>query len=237
MPSRPAPAPQLRLTRRGFRITCFGHVISEGLREPGPTDSIFDLLAAAAVVLTPGPRLGVLGLGGGGVVAPLRSLGHQAPLVGVDLDPAGPAAFRRHAPLLARRVRMTLGDALVWLRRQRRPFDALIEDLSVARDGDLVMPPVCFEGLPRMLSAALGPSGVAIVSAFSPPGGRWTRHLERLRGPFPHALVIVSTDFDNRILALSRRSLSARDTSHRLRRALGAIGSSQANRFHVRSWR
>ena len=61
-------------TRRGARIVDDDVVLSEILAKPGPTHSLFDLLAAAVATLAPGPRFAMLGFAGGGIVAHNTSL-------------------------------------------------------------------------------------------------------------------------------------------------------------------
>jgi hypothetical protein len=56
---------RIERTRRGARMIEGDVVLSEILARPGPTHSLFDLLAAAVTALSPGPRLAVLGFAGG----------------------------------------------------------------------------------------------------------------------------------------------------------------------------
>ena len=58
-------------TRRGARLVERGLVLSEILGEPGPTHSLFDVLAVAVAALG-GSRTLVLGCAGGGVVAKIQ---------------------------------------------------------------------------------------------------------------------------------------------------------------------
>jgi len=77
---------KIERTRRGARIREGDVILSEILALPGPTHSLFDLLAAGIAALAPGPRVAMLGFAGGGVVAPLRAMGWNHPLCCVDLS-------------------------------------------------------------------------------------------------------------------------------------------------------
>jgi hypothetical protein len=224
-------------TRRGARLLHDGHVVSEILAAPGPTHSLFDVLAAAAVVVAGGPRLALLGFGGGSTVAALRALGWDHPLDAVDLSETGTRAFRSLAAGWAGRLNVATDEASAWLRRQRRPFDVIIEDLSVPIPGDLVMPAVCADPLPRLIAARLRPSsGVAIINCFSPGPRGWRSLLARLLAPGWSARVLLLDDFDHRLLVVGRRLLPSRAFAHRLRRVLERLGSRQARRVHVRAF-
>jgi len=76
-------------TKHGLRLSQHGVVISELRTSPGPTHSVFDVLAATIAVLAPKNRIGVLGFAGGGMMSPLRGLGVEAAIDSVDLDRAG----------------------------------------------------------------------------------------------------------------------------------------------------
>jgi len=94
-------------------------VISEILSAPGPTHSVFDVLAAAVVLLYRGPRVALLGFAGGGVVAPLRAMGFSGTLDVVDLDDRGERIFRAVSGAWRGPVKFELGEASEWLRRRQ----------------------------------------------------------------------------------------------------------------------
>ena len=85
--------PELQRTPGGARLLQNGSVLSEVLSQPGPTDSVFDVLAAA-LNLSKGTHAGILGFAGGGVIAPLRAMGGRHTISGVDLDESGYKLFR-----------------------------------------------------------------------------------------------------------------------------------------------
>src|SRR6187402_1025733 len=102
-------------TKHGLRLSQHGVVISELRTSPGPTHSVFDVLAALIAILAPVGRIGVLGFAGGGMMAPLRGLGVESTIDSVDLDRAGYDLFRRHCPAWAEQVNWREADAVAWL--------------------------------------------------------------------------------------------------------------------------
>jgi len=221
-------------TRTGLRFSAHGVVISELCTRPGPTHSVFDVLAALIAVLRPAGRVGVLGFAGGGMMAPLHALGVKARLHCVDLDRACYEIFRQHCPEWAEGIRWTHADALAWLRRQRTPFDLILEDLTIAHDGDVVKPGVTWSALPDLIPQRLVPgSGVAVCNLLLPPSGRWQPGLGDLAARFRTVRVVNFDDFENRILIGGEALPSARQLSVQLRGALGRIRSRQARRIRV----
>lgn len=221
-------------TRRGARIEQHGVLLSEVAARAGPTHTLFDVLAAALVVLARGPRLGLLGFAGGSVVAPLRALGVHGPLSAVDLSRAGEPLFRSVCGAWAGRVHLAQDDAARWLARGQARFDALLEDLSVPTDGDLVKPEVCFARLPALAAARLGPDGVYVANLLPTPGWPFTRALPAVRAPFAHALEVRLRDYTNRLVLAAQRPLPARDVGRALAAALARLRSRQHGGTSVR---
>jgi hypothetical protein len=220
-------------TRRGARLVQDGLVLSEIAAAPGPTDSLFDVLAAAVAALAPGPRVGLLGFAGGGLVAPLRAMGFGHPLLAVDLSLAGHRLFRELSGPWAGQVEVQEADALAWLARQRRPFDLLLEDLSVATSAGVTKPGVSLGPLPALVCRRLAPRGVAVTNVLPVPGLPWREVEARILDGHAHALRILPLEYENRILVAGRALETAAVVSRRLRRFLAAIGSDQARRIRV----
>jgi len=223
------------LTRRGVRLIEGGAVISEILSVPGPTDSVFDVLAAAVVVLHGGPRLALLGFAGGGVVAPLRAMGFNGALDVVDLDDRGERIFRSVSGAWRGPVSFELGEASEWLRSKRGKFDSIIEDLSVVGPRGVTKPDVSVRALPRLVKSRLNPRGVAVFNLLPVKGWTWPELVESVGGPFRERRIVSFTEFENRVLVAGRTLPSARQLSVALREALGAIGSKIADGIAVRT--
>jgi spermidine synthase len=88
---------------------------------------------AAPVLLVPRarPRVLLLGLGAGSAAAAVRVLCPAAEIVGVERDREVLRAARRHFGLDRHRVEVVADDAFDYLRRERRRFDLVVEDLFV----------------------------------------------------------------------------------------------------------
>lgn len=225
----------IRPTRHGLRLSQHGVVISELRTSPGPTHSVFDVLAALITILDRGPRLGVLGFAGGGMMAPLAALGFQGRLETVDLDAGSFQLFEEHCPAWSHHVRFHLGDAAAWLNRQRRPFDLLMDDLSIPRDGDVHKPAICWEQIPNLIRGHLKPGGVAIFNLLEPRPGRWNPEFDRIAARFESVRVVHFDEYENRILIAGSDLPKAAALSIRLRRELTRLRSRQATRIRVRA--
>jgi hypothetical protein len=82
------------------------------------------VLAAAVVVCAPGPRVAMLGFAGGGMMAPLRKMGGEHAVSAVDLDDAGHRLYSGIVGDWGGELEFTRGDAVKWLRGQRRKVKA-----------------------------------------------------------------------------------------------------------------
>lgn len=224
-------------TRQGLRLSQHGVVISELRTSPGPTHSVFDVLAGLVAVLAPPGRVGMLGFAGGGMLAPFAGLGWTRRFDAVDLDADAYELFRRHCPRWQDQAAWHQGDAVAWLRRQRTRFGLLLDDLSVPVDGDVFKPAVCWEALPALIRTRLRPDGVAVFNLLRSPGDVWTRTVPRVAEHFGEARVILLDDFENRLLVAGATLPSARELTFQLRVALRRLRSRQAERFQVRTVR
>jgi hypothetical protein len=222
-------------TKYGLRLSQHGVVISELRTASGPTHSIFDVLAALIIILRPAGQVGVLGFAGGGMLAPLRGLGMNAPFATVDLDQASYDLFCRHCPQWVTGVQWEHADAVQWLQRQPRKFDLLMDDLSVPQAGDVVKPDICWRVVPDLIHRRLKSGGIAVFNLMAPPGGRWREGLAEITRSFSAARIIHLDDFENRILITGRELPSAQILGTRLRQVLRQLRSRQAGRVHVRS--
>lgn len=225
-------------TGRGLRLLNGRHTITEVLTRPGPTHSVFDVLGACAALLSTGGPMAVLGFAGGGLMAPLRALGCDVAVSGVDLSLDGARAFKRVSRHWAGAYQVVESDAADFLLRSKRPFDLIIEDLSLQIPGDVIKPMVSLEVLPGRIAASLAPGGTAIVNVLPVSGMRLREVVSRLAKPLARAGCELSFDaFDNRILVLGRRVPPPATFGRALRAALRTLRSRQANQIHVRRWR
>jgi len=100
----------------------------------GVTGVVWWALASPVVLLLKKkrrPRVLLLGLAGGSVGQAVRALAPEAELVGVDRDRDVLRAARRHFGMDALGIEVIAADAFHYLRRERRRFDLIVEDLFV----------------------------------------------------------------------------------------------------------
>ena len=223
-------------TRRGVRLIERGLVVSEVVRRPGPTNSLFDALAASIAALAPGERVCVLGFAAGGIVAPLRAMGFGHPIQAVDLSLEGERIFREHSGPWAGRIEVHEDDALRWLRRRRGRWDLILEDLSVSTEHEVTKPAVSLSELPPLMKKRLAPRGIASFNVLPVSGYAWRHLLARIAAPWGRAQVVEFDEWENRML-LAGALPPARRTSRLLKRHLRAIGSNQADGLRVRTLR
>lgn len=223
-------------TRNGLRLSQHGVVISEMRLRPGPTHSLFDVLASLVVILGPQGRVGLLGFAGGGMMAPLRALGWNLPLDAVDLDGDAFQLFKRHCHSWSGTLHWHHREASEWLRAQpQRSFDLIVEDLSMPEGGDVFKPAVCWEMLPELIRQRLKPDGVAVFNLIKPRNGRWNPGMHRIAREFPCHLSIRLQEYENLIVIAADNLPPARELGLHLRRRLQELGSRQAARIQVAS--
>ena len=207
-----------------------GFVISKVLSHPGPTNSIFDVLAAA-MNLSTGTRAGILGFAGGGVVAPLRAMGGRHDLAGVDLDDTGYKLFCEVSDDWRGAVKFSKADATEWLHSQRLPFDVLLEDLSIPRDDRVFKPFETFDTLPQLTRAKLNTDGLAVFNLLPDANIPWPKMFEQVSQPFRYGIRISIHSFLNQVLVLSDNDFL--QCSSKVEQHLAAIQSAMSENIEV----
>lgn len=195
-----------RVTRQGLELRVDGTLAS--LLRPGRVTSgpVWDAIAAPLLALPPGRlrRLLMLGFGGGSVARLARALAPSVRIVGVERDQEVLAVARRDFGLDALEVEVVVDDALSFLKRERRVFDAVVEDLFGGSLGSLHKPDWLLDHYPLLLQR-VAPGGVLITNTVHE-----NRKLARIlkRGPGTLLRVAVRHHF-NHILALGPAGLEA----------------------------
>lgn len=228
---------QIIQTPHGLRLRQHGVVISELRTSPGPTHSVFDVLATLLVELQPVGATGVLGFAGGGMVAPLCALGWRVPLTAVDLDRSSYELFCAHCPHWVDLVHWHHAEAAAWLRQQTQKFSLLLDDLSIPTHNDVIKPEISWTVLPDLIREYLEANGCAIFNLVSPPAAGWRHGLEQITTGFTQVYVLHLDEFENRIVIAGRRLPDSRRLGQRLQRLLRKLGSRQAGRVRLRRWR
>lgn len=122
----------MRRGRDGIELRVDGTLASLHRPDGAVTGVVWWALAAPIVLLPPRRRrVLLLGLAGGSVAGAVRALEPQAEIVGVEHDAEVVRMARQHLGLDRLNVELAMGDALDFLRRDRRRFDLIVEDLFV----------------------------------------------------------------------------------------------------------
>lgn len=215
-----------------------GATLSEVLRAPGPTHSVFDVLAAAMAAFAPAnqaqARIALLGFAGGALVAPLRAMNCEAPLRCVDIDLAGLEVFERLCGGWAGKVEVQSADAVAFLRRQRTPFDMIIDDLSVLGPEGETKPEVSLDPLPRLIRENLKPGGIAITNVLDMPKRPFTELERTIAAPWRATASVQIDEHVNRVLLSANNLPSARMLNKTMNDLLHEIGSTLYRGIKVR---
>lgn len=222
-------------TRSGARMMQHGCVLSVTLKKPGPTHSVFDVLATLVHLLAPGPNVVLLGFAAGGVIPPLRALGGVHAVTGIDLDRVGHDLFREYDHGWHGAVTFRQENAVSWLRRTGFRWDMIIDDLSVEIDDDVVKPAATFNVLPALISKRLARDGLVMTNWLPDHDLDWKQSIAPIIRRHSRAVAVQFDEFQNRIVVAGSSLASASLISRRLNKALFALGSRQARRVSVRT--
>jgi spermidine synthase len=206
----------VREGRHGRELRVDGTLASYYRPGAAATGTVWDAIAAPILALEPRRRRSalVLGLGGGSATRLIRTLAPEAHIVGVELDADVVAAARSYFDLDALGVEIVLGDALSVLRRERRCFDIVIEDVFVGTNRHVRKP----EGFPlpglELAWRRVARGGVLISNTIheAPAVARALRQV----APGHTLLSVGVRDYYNHILAVGPDSLAARQLRARL---------------------
>ena len=218
--------------KKSMRVVEGNTLLSVLPDRPGPTQSVWDVMAACAK-LAPGTRVALLGFAGGGIIAPLRAMGLNSRIEAVDLSRLGESRFRKVTAGWPGTVRLTRTDAARWLRGRKSRFDLIIEDLSIAMPSGVTKPSMSADTLPQLMKKRLTPGGVAVVNLLPIPGVPWRRLLERISSPYREVCWVGFDEYENRLMIGARSLPPARRVSLLIRSVLRSIGSRLSTRISV----
>jgi len=180
----PRPRVEIRRVRGGLELRIDGTQASVYRPGGGVTGVVWWALASPVLLLPGNPRRRVLllGLGAGSVGRAIRALDPGAEIVGVELDAEVVRLARRHFDLDGLGLELVQDDALDYLRRERRRFDMIVEDLFVGHSRTVRKPEWLLGEGYRLIRRRLRPGGIvvsntihempAILRAMRPFGGR-----------------------------------------------------------------
>ena len=224
---------RIRHHEDGVSIEENGCVLCELPRSPGPTHSIWDVLACAVQLFAPGSRMAMLGFAGGGMVGAMRAIGCEQEVEGVDLWAEGFEVFREVAADWSGVVHFHPEDAVAWMRRQQTLFDVIVEDLSVPLEGDVVKPEVSWVDLPPLMRRRLKKNGVVISNLLPTPGISWEEMIAACR--VGSGVVVEFESYYNRVLIQGSSVGRARSCGDRLRKLMRLLGSDLTDDIRLRT--
>jgi spermidine synthase len=217
---RSGPRVDVRLTRHGRELRIEGTLASYYHRGQAMTGSVWDGLAAPLAVLAPERvrRVLILGLGGGSAARALRALAPSAAIVGVESDLRVIKAARRWLELDSLGLEIVHESALRFLRRDRRRFDLVLEDVFLASQGNAWKPDWLPEPGLSLAASRLAAGGLLVSNTID----ETTAIVRAYRRLFGRALTLRLRDYENTIVmggtALSARAVRARIASRGLLR-------------------
>ena len=178
------PHVEIRRVRGGLELRIDGTQASVH-RTGGALTGVVWWALASPILLLPRRRrrrVLLLGLAAGSVGRALRALDSTAEIVGVELDREVVRLARRYFGLDCLGIELVVGDALEFLRHDRRRFDLIVEDLFVGPSRSVRKPDWLLGEGYRLIRKRLRPGGYvvsntihempAIVRAMRPIGGR-----------------------------------------------------------------
>lgn len=178
------------------------------------TGLVWDMLAAAALLgARPEPRsVLMLGLAGGTSLRILRRLLPACRFTAVDIDGEIVRLARQHMALDATGCEVVIGDAYEWLRRNRRTFDVVVDDIYLAGRVDVFRPQAMDPRLLGHLRRCVAPGGVLAVNLVTGPGHRTVQSATRriLRSAFAEVRSVTSPAAMNEVLVAGAAVATAR---------------------------
>ncbi len=168
------------------------------------TGLAWDLLAAAALLRPAGkPRsLLMLGLAGGTSLRILRHLLPDCKFTAVDIDGEIVELARKHMELGEVGINVHIGDAYVWLEKNRKRFDVVIDDIYLAGKTDVFRPKTWDPVLMDHLKRAVAPGGLLAVNLVTGTGHRAMQTATRgiLRQSYDEVRSLTTDESMNEVL-------------------------------------
>lgn len=168
------------------------------------TGLAWDPLAAAALLFPAGKPATILMLGVAGGTA-LRTLHHllpEASLTGIDLDTELIALAEKEMRLGETGAEIVIADAYVWMKKNKRRFDVILDDLYLAGDEDVFRADTCDGDWLGLLKRSLAPGGILALNLVTGPGHRAKQSATRknIAARFPRVRSLSTEESLNEIL-------------------------------------
>ena len=168
------------------------------------TGLAWDLLAAAPILRPSGKPASILMLGVAGGTA-LRTLRHLLPevsLTGIDLDAELIDLAEKEMHLAETGAEIVIADAYAWMKKNKRRFDVILDDLYLAGDEDVFRAEACDADWLGHLKRSLAPGGLLALNLVTGPGHRAKQSATRknLAARFPRVRALTTEESLNEIL-------------------------------------
>ena len=168
------------------------------------TGLAWDLLAASAMLRPAGKPASILMLGVAGGTA-LRTLRHLLPevsLTGIDLDAEFIDLAEKEMHLAETGAEIVIADAYEWVKKNKRRFDVIIDDLYLAGAEDVFRADTCDADWLGLLKGSLAPGGILALNLVTGPGHRAKQSATRknLAARFPCIRALTTEESLNEIL-------------------------------------
>ncbi|MED5239113.1 MAG: hypothetical protein VX379_06015 [Pseudomonadota bacterium] len=211
--------------RKGKKLELYANGVQHSEFHPGRllTGSVWDLLWLPALLQDPGRyrRVLVLGLGGGSLVPPIRTLLNPDTFVAVELDAPHLEVARDVFGVAAMGVDTQLADACQWLSEyQGPPFDLIIEDLFSPSNQQVTRAVPATLEWQRQLASHVSEQGMLVMNF-----GDWPEYRDSALSSdapmagFASRFRLSCSDCHNAVIAFSRTEAR----SIQLRRRLAGI--------------
>ena len=144
----------------------------------------------------------LLGLAGGTMLRILKQLLPKARITAVEIDGELVDIARRHMPWPADACEVIVGDAYTFLKRTRRRFDVVLDDVFLAGAEDVFRPDAPQGGWGARYQRVLVPTGIVAVNCITtrPHLPLLRRMAADVRSHFPAFATITAARGYNRIL-------------------------------------
>jgi len=212
----PRPLVEVRRTRGGLELRVDGTLASVYRRGRSLTGVVWWALAAPLLLVErKRRRVLLLGLAAGSVARAIRTLDPAAEIVGVEIDRRVLRLARRHFGLAQLGVEVVVDDALAYLRRERRTFDLIVEDLFVGPARAVHKPDWLLGEGYRLIASRLRADGIFVSNTIHE-----LPSVVRACRPFARRIVCLDVDSHWNCIVVAGRHVP---TAALLRRRLAAV--------------
>lgn len=214
---------KVRRTKRGELVLESGDFDHSVLPPPGKlTGGVWDALAAAPLLLEEREaplRILLLGVGGGSVLHLWDRVLASWTWTGVERDAKARQLFREHFGLPRAPGELVAADALDFLKRTKRRWDLVVDDLF----DEAFRPTFDQPGWLLRLQRGVARGGALVTNLVWDDGrtGVNRAYRERVRAAFPHHVEITCDDSENRVLVSSASALHPRGLGARFAQRSG----------------